>query len=116
MSNRKSLTRIAAAAVAVPLAASAIFIAPAAHAAPSAKPSASYTAAQVKKHNKASDCWSIVGKNVYKLTAWIPKHPGGSSSVVAMCGKNGTGLFNSKHGSDPIAKGTLAKYKIGTVK
>jgi len=116
MSNRKSATRIAAAAAALPIAMSVMFIAPAAHAAPGARPTASYTLAQVKKHNKASDCWTVVSKSVYKITAWIPKHPGGSGSVVAMCGKDGSALFASKHGKDNVAKGVLGKYKIGTLK
>jgi cytochrome b involved in lipid metabolism len=85
-----------------------VLVAPAAHAAEgTAMPAKSYTLAQVKKHNKATDCWSVVGTNVYNLTAWIPKHPGG---------KNGTSLYNSKHGSDPVSKATLARYKIGTVR
>lgn len=116
MSNRKSLTRIAAAAVALPLAVSAVFIAPAAHAAPSAKPAASYTLAQVAKHNKATDCWTVVGKGVYNVTKWIPKHPGGKGPVVAMCGKNGTATFTGVHGKSAKAKSALAAYKIGTLK
>jgi cytochrome b involved in lipid metabolism len=94
-----------------------VLVAPAAHAAEgTAMPAKSYTLAQVKKHNKATDCWSVVGTNVYNLTAWIPKHPGGKGVVISMCGKNGTSLYNSKHGSDPVSKATLARYKIGTVR
>ncbi|MEI6360593.1 MAG: cytochrome b5-like heme/steroid binding domain-containing protein [Actinomycetes bacterium] len=116
MSSRKTVTRILATGAALPIALAAVLAAPAASAATdTSKPSAKYTMAQVKKHNKATDCWSVVGKNVYKITAWIPKHPGGPALVVSMCGKNGTALYNSKHGADPISKGILAKYKIGTL-
>jgi len=116
MSSRKTVTRIMAAGAALPIALGAVLAAPAAHAAQgSTVSSAKYTMAQVKKHNKASNCWTVVGKNVYRITAWIPKHPGGKGVVVAMCGKNGTALYNSKHGSDPISKAVLAKYKIGTL-
>ena len=116
MSNRKTVTRFAAAAVALPLAVSTVFIAPAAHAAPSAKPAASYTASQVAKHNKATDCWTIVGKNVYNVTKWIPRHPGGKSSIIGLCGKNGTAKFTAIHSGSAKAKATLAGYKIGTLK
>lgn len=116
MSSRKPVTRILSIGAALPIAFGAVIAAPAAHAATGASmPSAKITMAQVKKHNKATDCWSVVGKNVYKLTAWIPKHPGGSALVVQMCGKNGTALYNSKHRSDAVSKAVLAKYKIGTL-
>ena len=116
MSSQKSVTRILAVGAALPLALGAIVAAPAAHATTGASaPSAKITMAQVKKHNKASDCWTVVGRNVYKLTAWIPKHPGGAAVVMQMCGKNGTALYNSKHASDNVAKSFLAKYKIGTL-
>lgn len=116
MSNRKSVTRIAAAAVALPLAVSAVFIAPAAHAAPTTKAAASYTAGQVAKHNKATDCWTIVGKSVYNVTKWIPKHPGGKTTIIGLCGKNGTAKFTAVHGSSAKAKAALRAYKIGTVR
>jgi cytochrome b involved in lipid metabolism len=116
MSSRKHATKALAAGAALPLVLGGILAAPAAHAAQdTAKPSAKYTMAQVKKHNKATDCWTVVGKNVYRITAWIPKHPGGPALPTAMCGKNGTALYNSKHGSDPVSKAVLAKYKIGTL-
>jgi cytochrome b involved in lipid metabolism len=115
MSSRKTVTRVLATSAALPLIFGGVLASPAHAAEGTSKPAAKYTMAQVKQHNKASNCWTVVGKNVYKLTAWIPKHPGGSGVVVAMCGKNGTNLYNSKHRTDPIAKGTLAKYKIGTL-
>jgi cytochrome b involved in lipid metabolism len=116
MSTRRTV-RILATAAAAPLALGTVLVAPAAHATQGASmPSASYSLAQVKKHNKATDCWSIVGTSVYKLTAWIPKHPGGKGVIVSMCGKNATSLYNSKHRTDPIAKATLARYRIGSAR
>ena len=116
MTSRKPVTRILAIGAALPIAFGAVIAAPAAHAATgTSMPTAKITMAQVKKHNKATDCWSVVGKNVYKITAWIPKHPGGPALVTAMCGKNATALYNSKHGTDPVSQAILAKYKIGTL-
>ena len=80
------------------------------------QPTKKYTAAQVAKHKSSSDCWSIVGSGVYNLTSYIPKHPGGKSQIISICGKNGTSAFNSQHmGSKKVAK-LLAGYKIGTFK
>ena len=114
------MRRLAAGAV-VPMALAAVLVAPSAHAAQAdgvntVTPSKSYSMAQVRKHKSASNCWSVVGRNVYNLTAWIPKHPGGKGTIVAMCGKNATTSFNGQHKSSSKAKASLARYKIGTLR
>jgi cytochrome b involved in lipid metabolism len=35
------------------------------------------TVEEVAKHNKKDDCWLIHEDNVYDLTGWVDKHPGG---------------------------------------
>ena len=74
-----------------------------------------YTSAQVTTHATKSDCWSIVGGNVYDLTSWASRHPGGSSSIVGMCGIDATARFEGKHGGSSSAKAALALLKIGTL-
>ncbi|MEN9710592.1 MAG: hypothetical protein RL441_584 [Actinomycetota bacterium] len=75
-----------------------------------------YTLAQVKTHNTAADCWSIVGTSVYDLTQWIVLHPGGQAQIKAMCGLNATASFNGQHSGSASAKASLAPYKIGNFK
>jgi cytochrome b involved in lipid metabolism len=74
-----------------------------------------YKMATVKKHKTKKNCWSVVGKNVYKLTSFISRHPGGSKRIIAMCGKNATAKFRGQHGTGGRANTTLAKYKIGVL-
>jgi len=74
-----------------------------------------YTSAQISAHATKSDCWSIVGGNVYDLTSWVSRHPGGSSSIISMCGIDATSRFESKHGGSSSAKAALALLKIGTL-
>jgi cytochrome b involved in lipid metabolism len=74
-----------------------------------------YTMATVKKHKTRSSCWTVVGKNVYNLTKWISKHPGGSKRILSMCGKNATSAFRSQHGTGGRANKILATYKIGVL-
>ncbi len=74
-----------------------------------------YSMATVKKHHTKSNCWSVVGKNVYKLTSFIKKHPGGQKRIIAMCGKNATSKFRGQHGTGGRANSTLKKYKIGVL-
>ncbi len=83
-------------------------------------PSTTYTFAQVQTHNTTSSCWSVVGTTVYDLTAWIPKHPGGSAVITAMCGVDGSASFNGKHGSTSATPSTsaqnqLAQFAIGSL-
>ena len=86
----------------------------AAVAAPSAMAATkTYTMAQVKQHKTAGDCWTVINRNVYNLTNWVSYHPGGSAVITALCGKNGTAMFNGRHGYDSTAKAKLATFKIG---
>ena len=94
-------------------------------ASPSATPSASatpratsavagtYNSADLARHATASSCWSAVGGNVYDLTQWISQHPGGSTVIKAICGKDGTASFNGQHAGESRPASDLARYKIG---
>ncbi len=70
----------------------------------------------VKKHNSANDCWAVVNRKVYNLTGWISRHPGGSSRIIAMCGKNASKAFNAQHAGQGSPNSNLAEYQIGVVK
>ncbi|QRV72946.1 FMN-dependent alpha-hydroxy acid dehydrogenase [Ceratobasidium sp. AG-Ba] len=59
---------------------------------------------EVQKHNKREDCWIVVRGQVYNVTDFIPKHPGGDKIIVSNAGKDVTEIFESLH-----AKGTLEK-------
>jgi cytochrome b involved in lipid metabolism len=74
-----------------------------------------YTMKQVRAHNKAADCWSVLRKRVYNLTAWVPLHPGGKSTIVALCGKRGAAAFNAQHGWKGSVASILAGYQIGRI-
>ena len=76
----------------------------------------SYTLAEVQTHNTPASCWAVVSGNVYDLTSWIARHPGGEGSIKRMCGTDGTDSFTRKHGSSPRPASALALLKIGTLK
>jgi hypothetical protein len=75
-----------------------------------------YTTAEVALHASESSCWSIVNGNVYDLTSYIPKHPGGSSKIIRICGKDGSSAFEGQHGGESKPEKILASYKIGPLK
>lgn len=71
------------------------------------------TSDEVKKHNSASDCWSIIDGVVYDLTNWVGSHPGGSSRITAICGKDGTSNFLGQHNNSNSAKSRLKGFELG---
>jgi cytochrome b involved in lipid metabolism/uncharacterized membrane protein len=80
------------------------------------KPTAgTYTKAQVATHKTGSDCWSIVNKKVYNLTAYVSSHPGGAAVISAICGKDGTAGFTGQHGGQPTPTSVLSGLLIGTL-
>ena len=87
-----------------------VAFAPAASAAPK-----TFTAAQVAKHSSASSCWTIVGRNVYDVTKYVAKHPGGAAAIKSMCGKDGSSMFRGQHAGESSPARALARYRIGTL-
>lgn len=73
------------------------------------------TAAQVAEHKTRSSCWSSINGNVYDLTSWIPKHPGGEQAILKLCGTDGTAAFNRQHGGAAKQAAVLMGFKIGTL-
>lgn len=78
-------------------------------------PQGSYTLAQLVTHNTAKSCWTNVRGNVYDVTSWIGKHPGGDAAILAMCGKNATAAFEGQHGGQARPESELAAFKIGVL-
>lgn len=71
------------------------------------------TLEEVKKHYSGTSCWSIVYGNVFDLTKWIPKHPGGEAVIKAICGKDGTEAFAGQHAGQGKPANQLAIYFLG---
>lgn len=74
-----------------------------------------FTAAEVAAHNSAASCYAIVEGNVYDLTTWIGRHPGGEAAIKSLCGKDGTDQFNGQHGGQRQPLSTLDSFLIGTL-
>jgi cytochrome b involved in lipid metabolism len=71
------------------------------------------TLEEVEKRNSSASCWSIVYGNVFDLTKWITKHPGGAEKIRAICGKDGTTAFERQHTGDGGAANQLSIYFLG---
>jgi hypothetical protein len=75
-----------------------------------------YTAGEVALHASENSCWSIISGEVYDLTTYISKHPGGDRNILRICGKDGTSAFEGEHGGESRPEKILAGYKIGPLK
>ena len=72
-----------------------------------------YDMDEVKRHNKADDCWSVIDGDVYDLTDWVHQHPGGADKVEQLCGTDGTAMFEGHHGGDDHPHDKIKSFKIG---
>ena len=83
---------------------------------PATDTSKTYTMTDVQAHNTQSNCWSAIGGDVYDLTSWVSRHPGGAQSIISLCGTDGTSAYTNQHGSSRRPKSVLALLKIGSLK
>jgi len=51
---------------------------------------------RVLSHKTRSDCWIVVNGNVYNVTGYFGKHPGGDSTLASYCGKDASIGFETK--------------------
>ena len=68
---------------------------------------------EVKKHDSGTSCWSVVSGNVYDLTKWISKHPGGAGAIRGLCGVDGTSAFVARHEGQGDPERELSNYFLG---
>jgi uncharacterized membrane protein len=80
---------------------------------PTDSPAGDLTAAEVSLHATPEDCWTIIDGAVYDMTPFIAGHPGGSSKIAQLCGRDGTEGFLGQHGSATAPNEQLESLKIG---
>jgi len=72
-----------------------------------------YCKEQVAQHNSLDDCWIIAHGNVYDVTRYLSKHPGGARSILTRAGMDASldFDFHSKYSKNKL----WAKFKIGNL-
>ena len=69
---------------------------------------------EIAKHNTAASLWTVIEDEVYDLTAWAAKHPGGLQVLLDVAGKDGSGAFEAA--THPAAVEIFKlNYRIGRV-
>lgn len=51
---------------------------------------ATYSYQEVSKHDKRDDRWIIINNQVYNITNWARRHPGGSRVIGHYAGQDAT--------------------------
>ena len=82
---------------------------------PSANDDKQYSLADIAVHNSREDCWMAIENEVYNVTEFISKHPGGDK-ILQGCGKDATSLFTSQPAHKGNAQDIKEQYEIGKLK
>jgi cytochrome b involved in lipid metabolism len=70
------------------------------------------SAASLAEHAVPTDCWLLIYGNVYDLTEYAPKHPGGRDYVTDFCGMDATRDYALEHPKSLL--NTIPMYLLGT--
>ena len=74
-----------------------------------------YTMADVQAHDTESSCRTVIRGQVYDVTAFIDKHPGGDRNILRTCGIDATDAFERKHGGQENPENALKGFEIGVL-
>lgn len=74
-----------------------------------------YTWEEVAQHNTESSCWVYIGNQVYDITSWLDRHPGGKEILLLTAGRDISDLFVTYHPFTDKAAAVISKYQIGEV-
>ena len=72
-----------------------------------------YAREEARAHDRANDCWLVIGRGVYDVTTWVEKHPGGSTVLEQYAGRDATDAFEAYHGGDKRARARLESLRVG---
>jgi hypothetical protein len=70
------------------------------------------TSAELATHNKEGDCWIAYKGEVFDVTSYLPRHPGGVGAIKQHCGTSDSfeEAFTDQHGTSKV--GTLKKQGL----
>jgi len=76
-----------------------------------------YTWDEVREHaTKDNDRWFVIDGEVYDITRWAGKHPGGSRVITHYAGQDATEAFNAFHNDPKFARKYMKALHIGSLR
>jgi len=85
-------------------------------------PATILTIQEIANHSTIDNCWLLISGKVYDVTSYFSAHPGGTATILPVCGKDATAAYSTKdpgafavQGSShsTSAKNLLDDYYIG---
>ncbi|XP_033728460.1 acyl-CoA 6-desaturase-like [Pecten maximus] len=70
---------------------------------------------EVQGHNKPDDKWLVIDGQVYNITKWAGRHPGGSRVISHYAGQDATEAFKAFHNDLATVKKFLSPIHVGNV-
>ncbi|TVY90452.1 Cytochrome b2, mitochondrial [Lachnellula willkommii] len=74
-----------------------------------------FDAADIVSHNKPDDCWVILYGDVWDVTEFLPSHPGGSSIILKLAGRDATEEYDPIHPPGTLEENLNPEAKLGKV-
>lgn len=71
--------------------------------------------AEVSKHKSKDSCWVILYGNVWDVTNFLPEHPGGSSIILKLAGKDATEEYDPIHPPGTLEENLPESALIGPI-
>ena len=69
---------------------------------------------ELRAHNTRKSCWVVIDGNVYDISNWLHKHPGGDVVILSMSSEDCTDIFNAYH--PPYVRARMLElHKIGII-
>lgn len=75
--------------------------------------SKTFSKKEIILHNTKEDCWVILFNQVYDISDFVKKHPGGAEILLSRAGEDASSFFQTRHGINSPYLKHLEKYKIG---
>ncbi|RMZ87788.1 hypothetical protein DV736_g4983, partial [Chaetothyriales sp. CBS 134916] len=70
---------------------------------------------EIARHTSLSSCWIIIKGQVYDITDYLPRHPGGEQILLRYAGKDATALYEPIHPEGTIEQTLPSDKHIGSV-
>jgi len=67
---------------------------------------------EMRQHDSRDSCWISIDGQVYEVTEWLSKHPGGAAKILKYAGRDATDGFKKVNHS-PAAMRMLQKFHVG---
>lgn len=74
-----------------------------------------YSWEEIQKHNQRDDRWLVINRQVYNITNWARRHPGGSKVISHYAGQDATEAFRAFHNDLNHVQKYLKPLHIGSL-